>query len=251
MNKLNIQKTSFYNKDTRPKFEGAYGNPISKESLDTLLGGIKTICISDVDGTYINTNGAVRGAQAMALAKIANTSYEEAYANLEEHGLKGAVEQYMSLNDFFTGPYKTFDPFEAVKSGQMSVFEDALRFTRSGVPTIAISNSSEQATKNKLKALGIDDEFVGIHAAFLKNEAKPNIYLAEKAIKELDDMGWYNTNQQIIHVGDQEYDLQFGHNIKQIHPNAVSVLITRPGNSYKGNTKADYVISSFDDLNTL
>lgn len=246
-----IQPAKIYNDQTLREATSWTTNDIEDVvAYQTAINSIQTICISDVDGSYVNTNSAVRQAQARGLAKAGKYSLAQACKDLEEKGLRGAVEQFLSLNEFFKGPYKTFDPYKAAASGLMHVYEDALQFTKSGIPTIAISNSSEQATRNKFKALGIEDVFVGIHAEFLDKKAKPNIYLAEKAIKALDNKGWYNPQQTIVHIGDQEYDIQFGHNIKEIHPNTISVHIDR-GKPYEGTTTPDHVVKSYMELYEL
>ena len=247
-----IKPTNFYNEGTLNAIADNYSDTDVEHQIvvSNLKHKIQTICFTDVDGTYINTGAALKFAQSDALAKVANVSFEEAYDKLQSKGLKAAVEQYMSLNDFFKGSYKTFDPKKAVKDGLMSVFPDALAFTESGIPTVAISNSSELATRAKLNALGIEDVFVGIYAEYLSETAKPNIYLAEKAIKDLDDKGWYNSNQLLIHVGDQEYDVQFANNIKKIHSNTLNVLIERD-KPYTGSSKPDIVIKSFAKLYAL
>ena len=245
----------------------------------------KVICFSDLDGTYIDSNKAVRNAQAKSLHRLLQTppnesygiikslgvsdeeagsitdkisqsnniSVEEAYQLIEERGLKNAIEEYLPLDVFFKGFYTTFDPEVAAQQGMMSVFPDALRFTRGGVPTVIISNSSQEATEKKLLVLGIRDEFVGVHADFRKGFAKPAIYLAEQAVSNLETKGLYSPDNRIIHVGDQEYDVVFGNNIKEIHKNTVNVLIDRQGGGYKrisDNVKPniDYVVRSFDEL---
>lgn len=247
-----IKPAEVYNEQTVEMLADRYADTDVEQVVvsENIKNGVQTICFSDVDGTYINTNGAVRGAQAESLSRVAKTSFEEAYNMLERLGLKKAVEQYMSLDDFFKGPYKTFDSEKAAKEGTINVFADALEFTRSGIPTVAISNSAQSATERKLKALKIHNEFVGVHAEFEKETAKPNIYLAEKAIKNLDDNGWYNPNQTIISIGDQEYDIQFGNNIKKIHSNTVNVLIDR-GKPYRGLAQPDHVVKSFMELYKL
>ncbi|MCA9477906.1 MAG: HAD family hydrolase [Nanoarchaeota archaeon] len=204
------------------------------------------LVVSDVDGTLVNTNGAVKDAQLRTFERL-GFAYEQAASYLNELGLKGAVQTYlkMDLNEFFSKHYKTFDSVQAAQEGTISVFSDAKRLIE-GYDVYAISNSTQQATERKLNALGLADAFLGISAAFLQEEAKPQLYLAQKAFQKLDDLGLYDPKAPLIHVGDQEYDVQFGHNIKQIHPNTISLLIDR-GKPYKG-VSADGIITSLDQI---
>jgi len=209
------------------------------------------LVISDVDETLLNSYDAVRVAQAKAISRESILDYDQAVESLKSLGLEKTIDTYlgMELDSFFKGPYKTFDPVLAAQDGTMRLYDDVARFLEGNVPVVAISNSSQKASEEKMAALGISDLFVGIHAEFEKGKAKPNLYLAEKAFSDLDEAGLYNPNDQIVVIGDREYDIQFGHNIKSIHPNTVSVLMDR-GKEYSG-VKADAVVNSFMDLYNL
>ena len=221
-----------------------------RKQLDDIINKTQIICITDIDGTYLDTNKATRYQQVKALAKISGKNTTEINNIIEEEGLVKAVNKYMSLDEFFKNHYETFDPIKAAENGSMKVFPDAIEFTKSGIPTIAISNSTQEATENKLKALKIINEFIAIYAEIDSQKSKPNIYLAEKAIKDLETEGWYNPKQTIVHVGDQEYDIQFGNNIKTIHHNTINILIERE-KPYRGTTKPDIAIKSFSEIYKL
>ena len=131
----------------------------------------------------------------------------------------------------------------------MKVYPDALELFKklnSNDIKIAISNSGKNATQAKIEATGLEHFFDYVDVAYTKEEGKPSTHMFKKALAFLKSRNLILENQEIVFVGDQENDLLFAENSRELHSNIKNVLIRRKDSKVK--SKPDREISNLVEL---
>jgi HAD superfamily hydrolase (TIGR01549 family) len=235
------------------------------------------IIIFDLDGTVFQSEEVIHNAQAFAilrnLIKTKNkgflsifsssfkekTIYSEKKAfllenserlkeNLTEEELKSILDKLeININDFFKIYYK--NPWSNLQKGELKTYSDALELFKKLDKhdiKIAISNSGKNATQAKLESTGLENFFDYVDVTYTKEEGKPSTHMFKKVLAFLKSKDMIPENSKIIFVGDQENDLLFAENSREIYPNIENVLIKRKGSKVK--SKPDRVILSLEKL---
>jgi phosphoglycolate phosphatase-like HAD superfamily hydrolase len=182
-----------------------------------------------MDNTLIDSKDAIKQCQVKGLYRATGKDMHQLERLLEEKGIIRTLS-YLGIDQdtFYKTHYKTFDPYEALKKGEIKVFDDVRKFFDKGTyfdlyasgkcPSdkrpfsvdAIVSNSSAAATREKLDALDIRDKFNYIFAEFEKDKAKPTPYMAKQVLERLKDERSLNTIRKIINVGDKVEDIEFG-----------------------------------------
>ena len=195
----------------------------------------------DIDNTLLDTKTAVLDCQKDALQRLTGT---DKFGTRVEQGelLKDILKEVgCDLTEFFRDHYKTFNPYQY---GEGLLFPQTKPILESKY-NIAISNSSLDATKEKLIASGIDSLFEAQFAEYEKEKAKPGIYMGIQALDFLDQQGLLSQAPLIIGVGDDARDIAFYNDLKKEYNNIESVHIAH---GLSPNREADRVINSLDEL---
>jgi phosphoglycolate phosphatase-like HAD superfamily hydrolase len=205
--------------------------------------------VYDMDGTIIDSTNAIKQCQIEGLYRATGNDVSQLEQLLKEKGLKGALSHLDIDQDiFYKVHYKTFDPFEAAKNGNMKVFDDVKEYFQKtcedrddyknllleyleypddstfkelyrnyGIINCLISNSSIDATWKKLMAVGANENFDLVYAEFEKDKAKPTSYMANALLNRLKNfpVGQYNYHVlddigHLTNVGDNLVDIDFG-----------------------------------------
>lgn len=204
----------------------------------------------DLDGTLIDSMAAIFECQLDGLVSAIGKPRSELEGKLKQSKLEAVLsENGVSLDQFYKEHYKTFDPLEAKKKGNLYVFPDAKEALEQYLERtkVIISNSSLEATQKKLEATGIADRFDYVFAEFERDKSKPSAYMGERAIEALNSVGKLSGNPRLVLVGDDERDIKFGEALKSVYSNLVNLLLDRTS-SYRGSAKPDAVINSLIEM---
>jgi len=187
--------------------------------------------VYDMDNTLIDTAEVMMQCQLEGLLKATadrKLIMERSKLYLSQILRVNGIEHTLSVlgidqDTFFKKHYKTFDPKQAVYTGKMRMFDDAFLFFDKGArsdrhlpdrKTFAIdaiiSNSSIDATQEKLYALNTRHYFEYVLAEFEKDKAKPKPYMAMQLLEQLEYAKTINKIDKIINVGDKKTDIEFG-----------------------------------------
>lgn len=210
----------------------------------------------DMDGTIIDSTNAVKVCQIDGLVKATGKEYSQIEKELSNSNLDTLLKKYDINKDvFFKDYYSTFDSYEAIKNGQIKVFDDANILKNNSIYLIKslISNSSKNATNQKLDACNISDYFNYVFAEHESSKAKPTPYMAKQLVEKLKDDNLLKNITGIQNIGDQLVDMEFGEVLKE---EISSSLIKKPEfNNYLLNrnglytpTKNIILINSINDL---
>lgn len=193
----------------------------------------------DMDGTIIDSGAAIKACQIDGLVKATGKDYSSIEKELATNNLNAVLKNYNINKDvFFKEYYNTFDPFEAVKNGQVKVFDDANIIKQNSLYLIKslISNSSSEATNSKLEACNIKDAFNYVFAEYSNSKAKPTPYMAKQLVEKLKEDNTLNGIATVHNIGDQLVDMEFGEVLNEeissalrLKPEFKNYLIDREG----------------------
>ncbi|MGV8150382.1 MAG: HAD family hydrolase [Candidatus Woesearchaeota archaeon] len=198
----------------------------------------------DLDGTIIDSANAVKDCQISGLVKATSKDYGTINKELSKSNLNSMLKKYnIDKNIFFSEYYKTFNPFEAKEKGYVKLFDDAnivrLHNLNSGMINSLVSNSSLNATNQKLEAFDIGRFFNYVFAEFESSKAKPNSYMAKQLVEKLKDDGLLDDIVVVNNFGDQLVDMEFG---EVLNEEISSSLAKKPQfNNYLLNRDGLYV----------
>ncbi len=209
-----------------------------------------------MDGTIIDSGAAVKSCQIDGLVKATGKDYSSIEKELSRSNLNSMLKNYEINKDvFFKEYYTTFDPFEAVKNGQIKVFDDANMIKQNSLYLIKslISNSSSEATNSKLEACNIKDAFNYVFAEYSNSKAKPTPYMAKQLVEKLKEDNKLKEIITIHNIGDQLLDMEFGETLNEeissalrLKPEFKNYLINREGKY--GYSKNVILINSLSEI---